>query len=276
MRLLTLQCILVASDLAEGSAPAVRTAAELARLAEARLHLLHVAPEKRPGAEARLEEHARSVGGATGISGAQVAVGDPAAEIVARAASLEADVVVVGPHRRSGDDEGALGSTATRIIQTAPCPCLVAAHALALPLERVMVPTDLSDAARGALAVAVTWASALRRPGGESEVVALHVVADGGDPDPEESLRREVERARSGASEAARVRIRPMVARAADPAGEILRLCGAERVDLLVMGTSGLAGAASRFGSVSSAVARETTRPLLLVPPAVWRERAAE
>ena len=43
-----------------------------------------------------------------------------------------------------------------------PFASLVLAEPLRLPLRRVLVPIDLSETARGALMVALTWASALR------------------------------------------------------------------------------------------------------------------
>jgi nucleotide-binding universal stress UspA family protein len=62
-----------------------------------------------------------------------------------------------------------------------------------------------------------------------------------------------------------------------DPAGSILRRAEAEGSDLIVLGIRGaVAAAADQLGSVSSAVVRRTTRPVLLVPPAVWLDHAAE
>lgn len=76
-----------------------------------------------------------------------------------------------------------------------------------------------------------------------------------------------------GLKRAARVGIRETVAPGSDPVEEILRGAVSESADLLVMGTSGTAGAASGFGSVSAAVARRTPCPLLLVPPATREEQ---
>jgi nucleotide-binding universal stress UspA family protein len=83
----------------------------------------------------------------------------------------------------------------------------------------------------------------------------------------------EVRRARARAGGAAHVEIREVVAPGSDPVEEILRAAVSEPADLLVMGTSGMAGTASGFGSVSAAVARTTPCPLLLVPPAAREEQ---
>ncbi|HEX8275800.1 MAG TPA: universal stress protein [Longimicrobiaceae bacterium] len=56
---------------------------------------------------------------------------------------------------------------------------------------------------------------------------------------------------------------------------EILRAAASEPADLLVMGTSGTAGAAAGLGSVADGVARRTPCPLLLVPPAARVEPGA-
>ena len=57
------------------------------------------------------------------------------------------------------------------------------------------------------------------------------------------------------------------------PAREILKAADREEADLVVMGTHGH-GAVRRalLGSVATAVARDATCPVLLVPPALWKE----
>jgi universal stress protein E len=268
MRLLTLKSILVATDLGESSRAALRTAARLAELAGAKLHVLHV--EEIPGAANRLsvEEHFRlSVPGAREPDDTYLLPGSPADVIVAQAARVGADTIVLGPHRRP-ESAGELGSTASRVVRTASCPCLVAATELRLPLERVVAPIDLSPAAGAALSVALSWSSALRPRGGEVRLTALHVTPGPATREAEAAVRSEVESARARAGWAAQVEIGERIAPGEDPAGTILAAAAAEPVDLLVMGTRGAALAASGFGSVSAAVVRATPCPLLLVPPA--------
>src|SRR5690606_17824489 len=97
MWLLTLKSILVATDLDETSQPALRTAARLAPLAGAQLHLLHVTGSSSPGspdADVRLREHFRLVApDAPEPDTARVLPGSPAAVIVEHAARVEADAV---------------------------------------------------------------------------------------------------------------------------------------------------------------------------------------
>jgi nucleotide-binding universal stress UspA family protein len=274
MWLLTLKSIVVATDLDEASKPALRTAARLAPLAGASLHLLQVAAEPSPDGRARLREYFRhTVPDAPEPDGVEVIVGVPADSIVEYAGLVDADAVILGPHRR-GDATGEMGGTAASVVRLAPCPCLIAATELSLPLQRVVAPIDLSEIAGGALSVAISWASALRPRGAEAHVTALHLAPDPASPTVDREVHEEVRRARARAGGAARVEIREEIA-PGDAAEGILHAAAAGRADLLVMGTRGATGAASGLGSVSAAVARATPCPLLLVPPATWEEQGA-
>lgn len=273
MRLLKLKSVLVGTDLDASSASALRTAARLAALAGARLHLVHVADHTVSGGESRLRELLRvTAPDAPGIESAQIVRGMPAEAIVDWAARVDADVVILGPHRRGTGQAGELGSTAASIVRTAPCPCLVTATELRLPLERVIAAIDLSEAAGGVLSVALTWASALRLPGGKAGLTALHVTSSPAE-DTEPRVREEVQRTRARAGGASFVEIHERLGPGSDPAGEILRHAAADSADLLVVGTRGADQLASGLGSVSAAVARATPCPLLLVPPAIWMDQ---
>lgn len=274
MWLLRLRSVLVATDLGPTSGPALRTAARLAPLAGAELHLLHVSDTVVADGAGRLREQLRlALDNAPEAASVSVSPGDPAAAILARADQVAADAIILGPHRRS-DAGGEMGSTAAAVVRGARCPCLVAATELRLPLERVTVPIDLSEVAEGALSVALSWASALRPRTGTAEVVALHV-ASRDDPAVTEAVREEVARARERVGGSANVEIREVIAPGQDPAAEILRHLRQEPGGLVVMGTRGTAASADGLGSVSAAVARATTSPLLLVPPATWTSRTA-
>lgn len=270
MRLLTLRSILVATDLSETSRPALRTAARLAPLAGASLHVLHVAESPRPDNETRLVEHFREAApDAADPANVRVAFGPPASAIVEYAIESGADAIILGAHRRPTPG-GPPGSTARSVVRTAFCPCLVAARELRLPLEHVLAPIDVSDIAGGTLSLALSWASALRVPGQKANLVALHVTT-GPDPDAaREAVREAVSRGRR-APDAAQVEIRERIVHDQDPARGILREAATSAADLLVMGTRTTADESQELGSVSAAVVRETPCPLLLVPPAVWR-----
>ncbi|HEX2187678.1 MAG TPA: universal stress protein [Longimicrobiaceae bacterium] len=277
MRPLALRTVVVATDLGDACLPAVRAAADLARLAGARMHAVHAAdaPDAEAGRELGVHLRRAGVPPAT-LASARVERGSPERVIVERAARVEADAVVLGPHRAGGG----LGSTADRVVRSAGAPCLVLPAPLPLPLGRVLAPVDLGAATRGSLLAALTWASALRRRPVEgverTELCVLHVA--GYDEDAEAAaaaLHREVEEACSAEAGFAGVRVREAVERG-DPAEAILRHARADASDLLVLGTRGRSGPGALLGSVSSAVVRGTPGPTLLVPPAVWRDHGAE
>jgi nucleotide-binding universal stress UspA family protein len=69
-----------------------------------------------------------------------IVVGDPAREIVALSAEIDADLIVVGSHSRRGLPRVLLGSVAEKVVRTAGCPVYVArakAHAHALEAAEV-------------------------------------------------------------------------------------------------------------------------------------------
>ncbi len=273
MRLLTLKSVLVATDLDESSPSALLTAARLATLAGATLHLVHVSDQPVIGDESRLRElFEKTAPHAPGLESAQVVHGLPAQAILGRAAAVDADVVILGPHRRGTGQTGELGSTAASLVRTAPCPCLVTTAELRLPLERVVAAIDLSEASSGVLSVALTWASALRPRDGRARLTALHVTSDPGE-DTVQRVREEVQRARARARGASFVEIDERLGPGSQAAEEILRGAASNSADLLVVGTRGADQPASGLGSVSAAVARATPCPLLLVPPATWMDQ---
>ena len=270
MRLLRLKSILVATDLDEASRPALRTAAKLAPLAGARLHLLHVGRET----EAQLTRHFHEVVGEAAEPATVRSVGgSPADEIVAHARSVGADAIILGPHRGNGGT-APLGSTAAEVVANAPCPCLVAAADLTLPLKNVLAPIDLSEIAPGTLSVALTWTSALRTRDGNTQLTALYIVGATPDAMMEEQLQQEIERARADAGTAAHVLVRGEIGVVPDPVAGVLRFAKEEHADMVVLGTHGAADAGTELGSVTAAVVRANPCPLLLVPPSLWQVRS--
>src|SRR3954470_116477 len=101
MRLLRLRSVLVATDLGETSRPALRTGARLALLADAELHLLHAANAAVANGAGRLGEQLRlAAPDAPEPASVHVVPGDPAAAIIERAERIDADAIILGPHRR--------------------------------------------------------------------------------------------------------------------------------------------------------------------------------
>jgi nucleotide-binding universal stress UspA family protein len=289
MKLLHLNVVLAAIDSAPGSAAVLRGARELAMAAGAKLHVLHVARS-----DAAVHRHKQAeptddvkrllddAGMTAGDADVHTLGGEPALGILSLAERIHADVIVLGRHRPSAASDQALGSTALRVVTSSDAPCLVLANAIALPLERVLVPVDLSDTSRGALALALSWASALRgaeKSAGptlneQATLTALLVDAmpsSGAGNAPESGLDDELRRLGREAGNWAGVAIESAVVRSDNVTAAIAEYAVEHHSDLVVLGTRGVgADSTRRLGSVSAGVSRQLSVPILLVPPAVW------
>jgi nucleotide-binding universal stress UspA family protein len=290
--LFRLRTILIASDLSERAGHVVGRAAELASLAEAELHVLHVAGEGISGRERQealervREQVEANLPERRLVTGSHVARGEPDVAILQYGRDLGADLIVIGPHRGAPGEERDLGTTADRLVRYSDVPCLVMHGPMRLPLHAMLVPSDLSPASEGALEIALNWGTALRMPRGSGEstrLLVLQVVPPDGDdrPDPEEWAERERRLRDHARTVVGRCPGRvPLVLRetlvyGSQPANEILRFSDENDVDLVVIGTHGENPVTrAAIGSVSSAVARRSARPVLLVPPATWRRGA--
>ena len=284
MRLIPLRTILVATDLEEPAAAAIVTGQRFAESAGATLHVMHVARSstRDPSRATRvLADVVREAGVTLDRSCLHVLSGEAAEVITQFASRLSADVIVLGPHRQQAGSPGGATpvSTAHAVASRAVVPCLMVARPLHLPLRQVLVPSDLSETARGAMIVALSWASALR--GSETALTALHVqpadraadaAAIAGNLDTIES---ELAVARRHGGGWAGVTMQGRTVRGDDAARTIVEEAKSSEADLVVLGTRGLGlDRAQRIGSVSASVSRTTELPLLLVPPAVWQEYA--
>ena len=141
--MITIRRILVPTDFSACALPAVRYAAELADKFAAELVLLHVVSDAvlaLPDAvmpTPATDLHALTAAGKTGLANLiaaeklerlnprpEVRVGSPAAEIIAAATDLHADLVCIGTHGRGGIARVLLGSVAEHVVRQAPCPVL--------------------------------------------------------------------------------------------------------------------------------------------------------
>lgn len=285
-----IRSILVGSDASEVDRDMLHTAIVLASLTGGELHVVHAAEdppvagagEKDPVEKAaeRLRDEVRlSMPREATLTSLRVIPGDPHEVILRRADEVNADLIVIGAHRRASGG-GELGSTADSIVRSSEQPCLIVRGPVMLPLRSVLVPTDLSDAARGALDLALSWASALRFPTGseeETRLDVLHVLTDqSAEVAAAGGLQDEVDAAQKRTGSSPRLEVNRTVVEAASVADEILDRAKDAQVDLVVMGTHGDSAASrSRIGSVSSEVARRTDCALLLAPPGWWQLRQA-
>ena len=290
MKLLRLTVVLAAVDSDESSGDALQGASELARSADAKLHVVHVAPSDGGQKAAERDDGLERLLNRAGLKPADVSVhlltGDPPNEIRALGDRLRADVIVLGKHRHGKVDAQRIGSTALGVVTNSWAPCLVLTGPMRLPLERVLVPLDLSDTSRGAMVVALSWASALRlaeqRDGsGSNQSVALTALVvdsstrtDAGSQQPH-ALDTALDRLRQDAGTWANVAIAGDVVPSRDVPAAIAAYADQHDADLVVLGTRGLGlDSVGRLGSVSLGVAQRVAIPILLVPPAVWNSYA--
>ena len=181
-----------------------------------------------------------------------------------------------------------IGSTAARVVRTAPCPVLVlCGHALTLPPRRVLMPIDMSPASDAVVRQGLALLDRLgARPATArcepTAVEALYVIEPTGSERflPHFDLDGAIGRAaaRLGAFLAAPGREDWRIACHAafgGPREEILRRIEAVRPDLVVMGTHGLRGI-ERFvlGSVAEGVLRTGRSNVHVIPTAPARGAA--
>lgn len=295
---LPIRSILVASDLGPNSDVVLQAGAALAARVGAELHVMHAwdlqpvrygdaAPgtfdENLAAADATLAAQiARAAPAGVRVASRKVVIFVPHRAIVEHAAHVGADLIVVGRHRAIGGGGAFLGSTADKVVRSAPVSCLVVYEPLHLPVRTVIAPVDFSEPSRAALRQAVAWTIALHAADEPACLSVLHVAnrPPEGDERLAETLRAELGRdIRRAGEEAASADITCTIELrwAREAADEIVRYTEEVEGDLLIMGTHGY-GALRRalIGSVASAVTRRAPCPILLVPPSIWRAREEE
>jgi nucleotide-binding universal stress UspA family protein len=174
--------VLCPTDLSETSAHAIEWAATVAGYYKAGITALHVLSPIRlampgpattgPGgsvAENEIERLRKEVAaqcGAVTVAGVDmdiaVDIGQPASRILERAASLPADLLVMGTHGTSGFEHLVLGSVTEKVLRKATCPVLTVpprAQAIShLPFARILCAIDFSESSLAALQYALSLA----------------------------------------------------------------------------------------------------------------------
>jgi nucleotide-binding universal stress UspA family protein len=295
VRLLKLKTVLVATDLEPSSDRALETGASLAAAAGATLHVAHVTAAEKTNAEnrgsssaarERMDATLRRAGISVQVDNVHIAAGAPVEVLSSLSDQITADVIVIGRHRQRTDMDAhsAIGSTAYTLITRSLRPCLITSRRLRLPLRRAMVAIDTSETARGALLVALSWSSALRDSKAEdakTTLTALHIETSADLSADDIQMRRNIDHEldilRRNAGSWAGVAVKGTTEAGSDPAKAIMKYATEHDAELVVLGTRGLsADNALRLGSVSTAVARGLSVPVLLVPPAIWRNYARD
>lgn len=290
MRLLRLTRVLAATDLTDTSTAALRSAARLAGSAGAALHVAYVAPKqtgiiasggKRSEYQMELSESMGRIGDVPEFV-PHVLEGEPSSALAAAADRVGADVIVTGRRRNTPDisTDRPLGGTAYAVITRSTIPCLAITDEMRVPVGRVLVAIDWSEASRGAMLVGLSWASALRSRAGEEplmSVLHVHKHGDATNPSAEQRVDHELDILRRNAGGWASVQVSGTTMPGNDIPDVVARLAHEMQVDLLVAGTRGLgARRDGTLGSVSAQLLSRVSAPVLLVPPAVWQTYAKD
>lgn len=138
-----IKTILFATDFSEGSARACDLARTLAKLTGARLHVLHVITELVDKQRRRLpadvvdtlvrevERHAvedmhrfLDANFADLETTSDIVIGVAHEEVINNARKVNADLIVMGTHGRTGLEKMLVGSTAEKVVRSSPIPVL--------------------------------------------------------------------------------------------------------------------------------------------------------
>ena len=294
--------ILCPVDFSETSAHALEQAEALSRWSNARLTVLYVyeplfmpvpalpAPNDRVS-EAELararDETARFVAALAPRAAPDVIVDvdRPVSAILRHAATLRADLIVMGTHGAGGFERLMLGSVAEKVVRKATCPVLTVpprAHATSRPpLSHLLCGVDFSEPSLAAVELAASLAA---QSGAALDLV--HVIEwpwheppaphfaeiPAAQRDALLEFRRYVVAAAQGRLElVARDIVRDRAAATlrvchGTPYVEILRLAADRGVDLIVLGVHGRAAIdQALFGSTTNHVVRTAACPVLTV-----------
>jgi len=268
-------------DFSESSRRALERAAVLAGWYEAELVALHVAPLPFDVDSMTRDLQSFTAKVVAKRRGLQLIVRSGAAALVILdvAREMEADLLILGTHGRSGVRKLVLGSVAEKVVDEAPCPVLTVPSAAERspdpPLFRhVLCGVDFSEASRRAVELAIFLAE---EAGGRLTLMhSIEWSTDDRHPVPatfgvnlyRQSLLTDT-RARLAELVPAETREWCQVdlrAACGDPAAEILRAAEAEGADLIVVGAD-RPGPIDRmiFGSVAPLVIRQVACPVLTV-----------
>lgn len=203
-------------------------------------------------------------------------------EIIRLADEEEADLIILPTHARTGIDHVLWGSVAEKVVRLAPCPVMTVSGRQGEPRpfggERIMLATDFSQAAAGALPTAVSIAGHF-----DAELLMAHVVTvwdyDPANPEwrfppiPDEQRgameaagRERLEKAGKEAEAEGGAAVRTLLVRGFDPGLELVRTAEQENVDLIVMATHGRTGFSHLVvGSTAEKVVRYAHCPVLTI-----------
>lgn len=285
---MTIGRILCPVDFSQTSAHAVDYAVVLACHYKARLTALHVVGPAEPWSdELSVEDRRREVSAFLAPAEAKhvpldviVEAGQPARHILDCAASLPADLIVMGTHGKSGFEHLMLGSVTEKVLRKARRPVLTvpprADAAPRVPFERVLCAVDCSDASLTAVEAALS----LSKESGAC-LTLLHVLEWPWDEPPAPTF-EDLPAAQGAAlaefrrylEQSAGKRLRSLIPESAQgvttrlmsgkPYAQILAVAAEERSDVIVIGVRRRPAIdMALFGSTANQLVRRATCPVL-------------
>jgi nucleotide-binding universal stress UspA family protein len=280
------QRVVCATDFSPTAASALAWAEAFAARESAELHVVHVwqLPEivtpagtavgmadLGPQIERELDAALEKLCAGRRVTSKRTRKGLPDLEVAELAKELDADLVVVGTHGRSGLAHVLLGSIAERVIRVAPCPVVTVPAGAHLPkpgepiVRTILAPTDLAADSEAAVAQVLALADRIG-----AEVALLYVLDLPGYALRHDEVLAEVERsARRDLAELAerhRVKATGLTTHVrVGLAAEVIVAVAMELdVDLVALPTHARRGMARFFlGSVAERVARTAGRAVL-------------
>ena len=270
--MIELKTILIPTDRSDMAADALVMGEALAKRHGATLHEFHVEIVPPSGRFERATDLVAETLGEKRVERTRQSPA-PAAAIVAYAAEISADVIVMGTHGRGGWDRAILGSTTDYVLRRAPCPVLtIGPRAEPFAQGPVLAAVSFGEDAANVIEAAAGFAHAAG-----ARLVVLHVVEPVVLPAPYSmefapmSMDTLVIDAREALSERLRERVSlPVASEAIVRAGaaepEVLALAEEIGAGLIVQGSHGR-GSIGRalLGSVADGVVRRAPCPVLTI-----------
>jgi nucleotide-binding universal stress UspA family protein len=279
--------ILAATDFSTRSNRALRQAGLLARATGAELHVVHVVdddvPQQLLDMDRReacriLAEQVKTMPELGAVPCRPVVVaGAPFDGILQTAATIKADLIVMGQHRRQLLRDILVGTTIERVIRARSFPVLMVNNEAQRRYEHVLVAVDMSEASAQAISAAGKVGLFENRPtllhAFEAAAKGTMKIGDAGQKAVENYVAQEGDHARSEVISFLRSHELldeswPLLVEEGPARDVLFRTVREMRPDLLVMGTRGRSKLlAALLGSVAEECLRSLDVDVLAVPP---------
>lgn len=182
-----LSSVVIPTDFSAGANQALERALRLPLAPRAKISLVHVLPDDIPGKlrkEAELEAERglekllvemRPLILERKLAPRQIVLdvleGDPTQEILKRARSVDADVIVIGRHGKRSLTSLLIGSTSRKVVKLGDVPVLLVQKPVSAPYERALIAVDLGKGSARQIKTAATFLGAAK------DVTVMHAAS---------------------------------------------------------------------------------------------------